>query len=248
MKYSKKEIIQIIKENHRQQIQIHKGLPSEDIITYELTIRDWIDEMELLNWDELSDYYSNYFEIDKEKFKLRESMKPEKKKTIKDLCEFISSKAIKPKLEPIKIFGRTCQKITIFRFLKNKLIQEDIKAIQIRPSSKLKDYMEDFSFILVQETNRINPKILPTIKYEPNELERQNWKLIFGGLILLIADLFFNNWLIAGIGIGLFISGIWTEKISYKIPAKKFEFEGLETFRDLIEKIKREMNTASNNA
>ena len=93
MKYSKKEILQIIKENHRQQIQINKGLPSEDIITYELTIRDWIDEMELLNWDELSDYYSNYFEIDKEKFKLRESMKPEKKKTIKDLCEFISSKA-----------------------------------------------------------------------------------------------------------------------------------------------------------
>ena len=47
-----------------------------------------------------------------------------------------------------------------------------------------------------------------------------------------------NNWLISGVGIGLIISGIWMNKIAVKIKADKFEFEGIETFRDLVELIK----------
>jgi len=240
MKYKKKEILEIIKANHRQRLQVEKGFPSEEEITYELTIRNWIDELELLEWDELSNYYATYFEIEKEKLELRKSMKPEKKKTIKDLCEFISTRANKPELKPIKLFGRTCQEATIFRFLKSKLIRENSRASEIKPSSKLKNYMEEFSFQIVHEVNRINPQILPNIKYEPNELDKQLWKLIVSGLaILLIADLIEDNWFLGGIGAGLLISSFWVNKISHKIPPKKLEFEGLETFRDIVEKIKK---------
>ena len=48
MKYSKKEILEIIKANHKQRLQFEKGFPKEEEITYELSIRNWIDDMELL--------------------------------------------------------------------------------------------------------------------------------------------------------------------------------------------------------
>ena len=49
MKYTEKEILEILKSNHRQRIQIEKGIPTDEDITFELTIRDWITDLELLD-------------------------------------------------------------------------------------------------------------------------------------------------------------------------------------------------------
>lgn len=239
MKYKKKEILNIIKANHRQRIQIQTELPNEDKITYDCTIADWIDEMELLEWTALSEYYAKYFQIEQETEEFKKSMQPIHKKTLQDFCVFISQKATKPNIQPIRLFGRSCREAAIFRYLKGKLVEEDSKAQTIQPSSKLRAYMDNCSFTIIGEVNRIHPQILPDLRYEPNELEQQTWKVVVSGFaILLLASLLGDNWFLGGIGIGLLISGCWMERIGRKIPANKFEFEGLETFRDLVEKIK----------
>jgi hypothetical protein len=246
MKYSKIEILEFINSIHRQRIQIEIGFPSEYEITNDLTIRDWIDEMDLLNWKELCKYYCQVFEINEYETEFRKSMLPIKKKTIGDFCEFISAKSVKPKLEPVKLFGRDCEEAGIFKYLKRKMAEEnESKSAEIKPSSKIENYMNDFAFKIVEEVNRINPNILPTIKYESNEFEKQNWKLFLSGLALLILAFIIKSWIIIGIGIGLISSGIWMNKISFQIKANQFEFEGIETFRDLVELIKRK-KTACN--
>ena len=235
MKYSKEDVLEIIKVNHRQRIQIEIGFLTEEEISFELTIRDWIDEMELLNWKKLSKYYCDVFEISEYEYEFRNSMLPIKKKTIEDICEFISDKSIKPKIESVKLFGRECEKAGIFKHLKRRLREEnEPKSKEIKPSSKLEDFMNDFAFKIVEEVNKINPNILPLIRYEPNELEKQDWKIFLSGTISLILGSFIQNWLIGGIGLGLIISGIWMSRIAFKMKSHKFEFEGLETFRDLV--------------
>lgn len=243
MKYSKIEILDFIKSSHRQRIQIEIGFPSEDEITYDLTIRNWIDEMELLNWKELCKYYCQVFEIEEYEIEFRNSMLPIEKKTIKDFCEFISKRAVKPELKSVKLFGRDCEEAGIFKYLKRKLADEnESKSNEIKPSSNIENYMNDFGFKIVEEVNKIHPNILPTIKYEPNEFEKNDWQLFLSGIIALITASIIDNWLIVGIGIGLIISGIWMNKVSIKIKPNKFQFEGIETFRDLVKLIKK--NTA----
>ena len=213
--------------------------PNEDEITNDLTIRNWIDEMELLNWKELCKYYCQVFEMESYEIEFRKSMLPIKKKTIEDFCEFVSKRAVKPELKSVKLLGRDCEEAGIFKYLKRKLTDEnESKSNEIKPSSKIENYMNDFAFKIVEEVNKIHPKILPIIKYEPNEFEKRNWQLLLSGTIGLVTASIFDNWLIAGIGIGLIISGIWMNKIGFKMKPDKFEFEGIETFRDLVELIK----------
>ena len=243
MKYAEKEILEILKSNHRQRIQIEKGIPTDEDITFELTIRDWITDLELLDWEELCTYYSSYFQIEKTEWKFKISMQPIKYKTLKEFCEFIAEHATKPQIKSIKSLGKNCRTAAIFYHLKTKLVAEDIKAEEIKPSSKLKDFMEDFAFTIIEEVNRINPKILPVLNYEPNELIKQNWKFYLGGLVILLtAGLLENSWFLAGLGMGLLLSGFWMDRVGQKIPAAKFEFEKLESFRDLIELINDNKN------
>lgn len=240
MNYSKIEILEFLKSSHRQRIQIEIRILSEDEITNDLSIRNWIDEMGLLNWKELCKYYCQVFEIEEYETEFRNSMLPIKKKTIGDFCEFVSKKAVKPELKSVKVFGRNCEEAGIFKYLKRKMAEEnEAKSKEIKPSSKIENYMNDFAFKIVEEVNKINPSILPTIKYEPNEFEKQDWILFLSGTIALIIATIIDNWLIVGIGIGVIISGIWINKISFKIKPNKFEFEGIETFRDLVELIKK---------
>jgi len=239
MRYTKIEILDFLKSSHRQRIQIDSGIPSEDEITYDLTIRDWIDDMDLLTWKELCKYYCEVFEIKGYEIEFRHSMLLIKKKTIEDFCEFISTRSVKPKLESIKLFGRCCEEAGIFKYIKRKMADEnESKSKEIKPSSKIENYMADFAFKIVEEVNKINPAILPLIEYEENEFEKHKWKLFLSGIITLIIASTIENWLIAGIGIGLIMSAIWMNRISLKIKPKKFEFAGIETFRDLVELIK----------
>ena len=247
MKYSKIEILEFIRASHRQRVQVEVSLPSEDHITNDLTIRNWIEDMELLNWKELCKYYCKVFEIEKSEIEFRNSMTPIKKKTIEDFCEFLSLNAVKPELESVKLFGRDCEEAGIFKYLKNKLAKEDeIKSKSIQPSSKIEGYMNEFAFKIVQEVNKINPKILPIIKYEPNEFEKRDWELFSVGTISWIIAWLIDSWLIAGIGTGLIIAGIWMNKIASRMKANRFEFEGVETFRDLVERIKKERDASCN--
>lgn len=239
MNYSENEILSILRANHKQRIQIEFGLLKEDEITCDLTIKNWIDDCELLPWKELSKYYSKHFKIEKFNSELTNSLLPIKKKTVGDFCKFISERATKIEIKPIRLFGIDCEEAGIFRHLKNELVKGDKSANSIKPSSKLEPYMNKLAFNIVEKVNLISPNILPTISFEENEIEKQKWKLFLGGLISLILSSIINSWLLVGIGVGVLISEIWLSKISFEIPPKKFEFEGIETFRDLVERIKK---------
>lgn len=157
MKYNKIEILEFLKSSHRQRIQIEIGFPNEDEITNDLTISDWIDEMELLNWEELCKYYCQVFEIEKYEIEFRESMLPIKKKTIEDFCELVSNKAVRPELKSVKLFGRDCKETGIFKYLKRKLADKnESKSNEIKPSSKIENYMNEFAFKIVEEVNNTN--------------------------------------------------------------------------------------------
>jgi len=136
MKYSKIEILEFLKSSHRQRIQIEIEFPSEDVITNDLIIRNWIDEMDLLDWDELCKYYCQVFEIEAYETEFRNAMMPIKKHTIENFCDFISAKSVKPNLESIKLFGRDCEEAGIFRYLKRKMAEHNkLKSAEIKHSS-----------------------------------------------------------------------------------------------------------------
>ena len=240
MNFTKDEILQILKANHQQRIQIDKGLPPSSEIQYTITIQEWMDEFDLLDWSVLAKYYSDLFQISYSETAWKKVMIPEEEKTLSIFCEYVASKAKKRVIQPIKLFGRDCQEASIFKYLKIQLIKRNKAFINIRPSTKLEAYMNHFAFDLIEEVNLLSTKALPTLTYEENALEKEAWKPIGLSLaVLFCVDLLEANSLVTGMAIGVFTVGLWMIYHGTRLPPKKIQFEKITTFRDLIYSIQQ---------
>ena len=213
-------------------------------LKYNLTIRDWIDEFNLLDWDELVRYYDEMFGLNIGKKEWQKTMLPKKEKTLGDLCEFISEHAKKPEIKPLKLFGRYCEEASIFRYLTKRITAKHPNIKTIKPSSFIEKYMDEIYWDLIAETNLIAHGVLPPVKYKPGEFNDQGWRLLGIGLLIMFIAGVFDNWFIGGIGIGMYLSGAWTINKSVHSPSEQFEFEDIATFRGLVFKIKKYRNAA----
>jgi hypothetical protein len=243
MKYTKEEILQIIRANNDQINQLGIDGWRTDDLNFELNITDWIDDFNLLDWDELALFYDKMFQLNLPQSDWQKTMLPKKEKTLGDFCEFISNHAVKPEIKPIKLLGRYCEEASIFRCLINKLKEAYPDIETIKPSSVVEKYMDKNWQEVIYQTNLMAPGVLPLVKYKANRLEKYGEKLMGVGFLILIIDAFFNNWIIGSFAFGIFVSGCYLLKQSAKVPAEQFEFEGITTFRDLVFKIKKHRNS-----
>lgn len=242
MKYTKEEILQIIRANNDQLNQLGIDGWHTDDLKFELTITDWIEDFNLLDWDELAVFYDKMFQLNLSQSDWQKIMLPKKEKTLGDFCEFIANHAVKPEIKPIKLLGRSCEEASIFRYLTNKLKSVNSNIETISPSSVVSEYLEENWQEIILQANLIAPGVLPLVKYKPNRLVEYGEKLVGVGLLILLIDAFFKNWIIGGFAFGIFISGYYLLKKSANAPAEQFEFEGITTFRDLVFKIKKYRN------
>ncbi len=238
-KYHPTEILQIIHANYRQQQQYDDIVLKDQEFTFDTTIADCRDICDLVDPSELWKYLNYYFRLELGRESWMAVLEPEDKKSLSDLCNFISSHAHKEIIRPIKLFGSNCETAAIFKSLTAKLKDRGVDISDIRPSSQLEPLVKKYKSILIEEINQIAPTVLPRVNYKTNWVYK--W-----GLIIFITLLFVTfflaykeskwAWWTGGICL-LGYTMIW---IGARLKPKQASFADIHTIADLV----RRINTA----
>ena len=206
--YTSDELLEIFKEQHR----LCSPLDIMADQTFELSritlIYEWRDAQDLLPWDELADFLNQEFRINVPRRKWKEILNPDDKKTLGDLCDFLSTIAEKEIVEPVTRLGGECLSAAIFLTLKRNLKNKGVNVSDLRPSTKIEEFLdinENFS-PLMEEVTLTGVKTFDKIELGELQSERRYKYWI---------DKIFPNWV-------------------YRRPIQTGD---IQTFRDLIEKI-----------
>ena len=240
-KYHPTEILQIIQANYRQQQQYDDIVLKEQEFTFDTTVAEWRDICDLIDTSELWKYLNYYFRLNLGSESWMVVLKPEDKKSLGDLSNFISSHADKEIIRPIKLFGSNCQTAAIFKSLTAKLKDRGIDISDIRPSSQLEPLVKKYKSVLIEEINQIDSTVLPPVNYKTNWVYK--WGLrTFMTLIFVSFFLAYKEskwaWVTAGIS---FVGYVMTW-IGSRLKPTQASFVDIHTMADLV----RRINTAPN--
>jgi hypothetical protein len=235
-KYQPAEILQIIYANYRQQQQYDDIVLKNQEFAFDTTIADWQDICDLVDTTELWKYLNYYFRLNLSRESWMTALEPEDTKTLGDLCNFISSRADREIIEPVKLFGSNCATAAIFKSLTAKLKDRGVDVSDIRPSSQLEPLVKRYHNILIEEINRIDPTVLPPINYKINWVYEWGLRTFVG---LAFATIFFAwtgskwAWLTGGIS---FIGYVMTW-FGAKLEPAQAGFTDIQTVADLVRRI-----------
>jgi hypothetical protein len=240
-KYLPTEILQIILANYRQQQQYDDIVLKGQEFTFDTTIADWRDICDLVDTTELWKYLNYYFRLDLDRESWMTTLEPEDKKTLGDLCDFISSHADKEIIKPIKLLGSNCETAAIFKSLTAKLKDRAIDLSDIRPSSRLEPLVKKYKNVLIEEINQIDPKVLPPVNYKTNWVYkwglRTSMTSLFVSFFLAYKE---SKW--AWATGGIFLVGYLMTRVGARLNPKQASFTDIQTMADLV----RRINTAPN--
>ncbi|NOT52758.1 MAG: hypothetical protein HOP10_15950 [Chitinophagaceae bacterium] len=233
-KYTPEEILAIFQANYLQQQQFDPEIDPGESLELETTIEEWINICDLSEPYELSDYFNYFFDLDFSMETWLYVMQPKNKKTLGELCNFISEEAFKPVIVPIKVFGSDCRNAATFKHLISQFSKKGIDA-KIQPSSSVESFAKKHLGILIEEVNKLNPETLPPVKYRENAWQNLGGYCLLFCVLTAIASIWISNLgLIIG---GLFGTGILFYWIGSRFEPKQMSFDGLVTFKDLVLKI-----------
>ncbi len=154
-KYSPEEIFEIFKEQHR------LASPLDPIAdeTFELTkgtvIIDLQDAQDLLPWHKWTEWLNKCYGIEAKSAEWKEIVKPITEKTLWDVCLFISKRAEKKRIKPMKLLGNECLSSAVFLTLKKNLKTKGARVDNLRPSTNISEYLDNndnFSPLLEEAT------------------------------------------------------------------------------------------------
>jgi len=232
MKYTTQEVFEILESSARSNQQFGFSDYDPDVFNYDYPVSYWIDDCDLLEWDELSKYYAGYFEFDYREEEWKAVMTPTREKTLEDVCSYIAKKATKTEIKPIKLFGNKCKEAAIFRHLKSK-INGDSK--NLKPSSLLSEYLENNYGEIMGEIFRLSPSLNLTLDYKQDDRIKNIGCdfLFFGTLALLVFHFATINYFTILCLVVLITGYGFTSKSPRKAP-KKTEIVEAKSFRDLV--------------
>lgn len=234
-RYSPDEILRIFQANYLQQQEFDCEVELDEKLKSETTIEEWRNICDLLDPYELANYFNYFFEVDIPVEKWLFILEPEDAKRLGDLCEFIAENAVKPSIKPVRIFGIDCRSAAVFKYLMSRFRQKGIMTASIHPSTLIEPFAKENLGILIEEVNKINPDVLPQVNYKPNYLTGMGDVFFLLGFVALIVSIWMA-W-IASIFVALVGLGILLAWLGLNFKPARTSFEGINTFRDLVEKI-----------
>jgi hypothetical protein len=168
-------------------------------------------EMKLANFDEIRDsggdlgrglnYFFGCAITDAE---WREVLNSPKKRTVGELCDFLSKHVTFTPVELFKVLDRVCRPAAIFLTLKTQLARHGVDVSKLSPSTPIRLYSWDYAAYcyLIREAVLIAPERLP--------LSEPGTALTFMGcgqllgcglLLLLVASAVSMPWLLGGFAV-----------------------------------------------
>jgi hypothetical protein len=162
--YTPEEALQILREEHRICNLIDCEADKDLDINMDMKIIDWRIGMNFFPWKELYHYRNIIFNMNLSLSIWMEAVRPEREKTVSDMCIFISQHAKKEIIQPVRIFGRECMGAAVFLTLKKNLPQRGVYVDSVKPSTPINSYLENNFPNMIMEIIKTGVKTFEVLK------------------------------------------------------------------------------------
>jgi hypothetical protein len=217
-------------------------VPNEkEALTFNTTVHEWLGSADFPDWKMVSKGLNEFFATNFPKDEWRAAMKPEKKKTLRDVCTLISSRATLPTLNEAKFLGASCKTASAFLALRARLQLAGVDATKLRPSARLDDFLRLHTQAMANAILKLAPGRMPKVKAKSNlALRLFAWTALACLATLIVSEIFSAYFWSVTSCMALILSFIGMAVCSHFPPAR-VQIEGLETFADLSRMIASEI-------
>ncbi|MCG3131802.1 MAG: hypothetical protein FLDDKLPJ_02612 [Phycisphaerae bacterium] len=221
-------------------------------LTPQTTVHDWIDYADLStprqHWRTWFRQLNRRFDLDVPDAAWERVIKPLKKRTVADVCEFLAGRARAPIVRPVEVFGTSCRGAGAFLTLRGLLHRQGVDVTALRPSATVEALARRNWIELVRVLNLLAPGRLPLLRlsWRAGMLSRLSGLLLVGGF----GSTFFGclldglGWtpsaFVTSIGAAAALAGILLNLISPDSVVSDVEFGGIRTIGDACRAIAAE--------
>ncbi len=156
----------LIVDSHRHQSQFDPEADGNAKLTFETTIHEWRDACDLIGWKSLGQALNKQFATNFNEEQWQEVLEPARMKTVRGVCELVSTEAKEWAVRRARYFGSDCLEAGVFRTIKSLLAGEGATAKDIKPSTSLAPYLRENPDLFIFGLARIAPGVLPPVKIQ----------------------------------------------------------------------------------
>lgn len=185
------EVLSVFQQLQRLDIECFgRPLPSE-LIQFDTAIADLYFELDSLGapftvrkgtWKTMTKFFDASIPYRTWKSVVR----PEKKRTVRELCELIASEAVMEDIRPLSILGRECLPAGAFLAVRNVLAEEGADVSDLRPSTRLEPLLKQHGDFFTWKMFKLAPGRLPRLQTKMHRFQLAASYLV-GVSVLLMA-------------------------------------------------------------
>lgn len=217
------DVLAVFKDQYRFQLKFDPEAEPDYEIDFALTVRDWTNACDLIRPSRLGPALGAEFGVEATRNDWLQVLKPVKKRTLKEVCEFISSRGGRvPVAKSYRIFGTRCRTAGAFLAIRAMLNEAGIDVRGLRPSCSVNEFIKNNNrhSALLNSMCRLAPGVLPDAvqRKENRTVDGVAAFAFLGGLLLILLGMLFafGSWLSECFGGPAFANDLplWTASIS----------------------------------
>lgn len=234
-------VLAVFRDWYRQQCQFASAVEPGVDLTFATTIAEWQSACDLIGgWRTLGRILNGMWDLDQPDEAWRSVLKPAGQRTLRDLCEFIASGAVRPTIEPLKILGAECLPAGAFLAIRSLLREAGVDTDPIAPSTPYGEYARRHLGVFLGPISRLAPGALPAVKVRAPLYDLSctglGCGLVIGVLswpLALAMNSFFAAISVVATGLAVVLVSSAGMAISARIEPNNVAFGDLGTFGDL---------------
>ena len=220
-----------------QRLELGRAPKESELLSFETTVGELLDFADFLNWKMLGKGLNKFFETNFSAKELSVAIKPENKKTLRDVCALISSRATLPLLNKAGYLGGSCKTASAFLVLREKLQGAGIEVSKIRPSSELSSFSKLHLQKIIETILKLAPGGVPKIHIRAHVAHRFLGLVCLGCLVSLIISEIFGAHFVSAVSCAALMVSFCGLTVTSHLPPAEVQFEGMGTFADLCRAI-----------
>lgn len=232
-------VLEVIRDSYRHQVQYDPEAESGVELTFDSTVAEWRNACDLLGCKPLGRALGIEWGFNATDEAWRLVLEPPKQRRLIDVCTFVASHAVRPVARPSKLLGPACQTGGTFFAIREALQTAGAKVEGLRPCSPLQPLLSKYPGVFLGPVSRLAPNRLPPVKLVSRR--RSMFALTFLGFFVatfVVGSLGHPVLLLLSACLALACFGLVV------CSPIRFELPGVETFRDLVERMVEEAGEA----
>ncbi|MFO0898963.1 MAG: hypothetical protein U0836_16185 [Pirellulales bacterium] len=224
-------VLSVIQDGHRQACEYDSGTDPWAVLSYDTTVSEWRYVCDLVSWRSLGRALNDMWGIRCSDAEWRAVLEPARQRTVRDVCNLIAGRAVRPAIQPATVLGKKCAAAGAFLTVRSLLGKAGASADAIAPSTELAPYTRQHLDVFLGGVSRLAPGVLPPVKIQKPVYDAGVTVIVLGMTCLIVG--FAGLYVFTIAGVLLFTVGFALTWFAARRTPLSVEFGELRTFRDL---------------